>query len=427
MTGGRAARALLSAPPPRPPVPLADGLLALALPLTAWLLDPLAIDAFVAAKTLALHLLLALAGMAALVTVAPAAQQLTPRQRAIAVLALVALPLLLRAALAGAADHLAALLLLITGLVVAARADAGPASRRVLLAAAVLALLPNLAISLLQAAGMEVIGLSPGRLGGRFPTGALFGNEGLLALACALLAPPLLGLCLVGGHWRLPAAILLLAAVTTVLLNRQLTAGIAMLAGVMALGLARAGAWRWCRRGLVAGSVLLAIAAMPAWRAPLWQALSPVSAEQVQAASTQRLGAWAAAEGMWRERPWFGHGFGSYARHGQAYRLAAEQSAGLRLTPPVTATGFAEAHNDYLQLAAEAGVPALLLVWCMLCLLLDGLCRRGRDSIECAALLGVLVAGALAALAWFPLQVPFLALCLLIAAGRGWRQLGASA
>jgi O-antigen ligase len=137
--------------------------------------------------------------------------------------------------------------------------------------------------------------------------------------------------------------------------------------------------------------------------------------------SSQRLGAWAAADGMWQASPWHGHGPGSYARDGQPYRLAAEQRLQRRLLPPVTATGFAEAHNDYLQLAAEAGLPALLVALLGLGMLLDRLFLRASDDPEARALAGMLVAGAVAALAWFPLQVPLLALMLLLGLGRAWR------
>ena len=54
-----------------------------------------------------------------------------------------------------------------------------------------------------------------------------------------------------------------------------------------------------------------------------------------------------------------------------------------------------------------------------------GLLRLARRAaaLEARILLGVLVAGMVAALAWFPLQIPFVAVVLLLACGRAWRLL----
>ena len=57
--------------------------------------------------------------------------------------------------------------------------------------------------------------------------------------------------------------------------------------------------------------------------------------------------------------------------------------------------------------------------------LIFGLLQRARSPgrAEPLAVLGILVAGAVAALAWFPLQMPLTAVVLLLACGRGWRLL----
>ena len=59
--------------------------------------------------------------------------------------------------------------------------------------------------------------------------------------------------------------------------------------------------------------------------------------------------------------------------------------------------------------------------------LVNGRLRRAATDAEAAALLGLLAAGAVAALAWFPLQIPFTAMLLLLAAGRGWRLIAEAA
>jgi O-antigen ligase len=88
---------------------------------------------------------------------------------------------------------------------------------------------------------------------------------------------------------------------------------------------------------------------------------------------------------------------------------------------------FAHAHNDYLELAAEAGLPALLAALAGVAAVLYGLALRlwRRHDVEAAVLFALLVAGSVAALAWFPLHIPLLAMILLLALGRAWRRVAA--
>jgi O-antigen ligase len=160
---------------------------------------------------------------------------------------------------------------------------------------------------------------------------------------------------------------------------------------------------------------------LPALRAVTWEPLLGARVAQIQQATTFRLGAWAAAESMWRERPALGHGAGTYATLSLPHRLQAELRLRERLVPPPTSTHFVQAHQDYLQFAAEAGIPALLALLVAFGALLSGLLARSGQAPEARVLAGVLVAGAVAALAWFPLQVPLTAIALLLTAGRAWR------
>ena len=89
-------------------------------------------------------------------------------------------------------------------------------------------------------------------------------------------------------------------------------------------------------------------------------------------------------------------------------------------------SSYAEAHCDYLQPFAEVGVvggAAAVGSAALLVVSLIGALRRmeGAQRAEAVIVAAILIAGATAALTWFPLQRPITLLPLLLAAGRGWR------
>lgn len=304
----------------------------------------------------------------------------------------------------------------------------GPWGKR-LLKIALLAAAVNALLSLMQAAGLK-LPLSIAKLGGRLPTGALLGNEGYVALACALMASACLAIALNTGAQRTRRLALGCGAlgVLAILLNLQLTSAIALAAAALSIA-----AVRWQKQWLIsAGAALLLIAVttalVPPLRAATWAALPAGGVEGYQRITTYRLGAWVAALDMAAARPLTGYGPGTFAAEVQTQRFAAEIAMHERLRPPINANGFVFAHQDYLQLAAEAGVPVLLAILAALGMLLTGLLRLARapGAPEPLLLLGVLIAGAIAALAWFPMQIPFTAIVLLLTCGRAWRLIAES-
>ena len=91
---------------------------------------------------------------------------------------------------------------------------------------------------------------------------------------------------------------------------------------------------------------------------------------------------------------------------------------------PLLTSSYSEAHCDYLQAFAEGGLPGGTAAIVAAGALLAGVGRRARSGpsrAEAAILFGLLVAGAAAALTWFPMQRPITAAPLLLAAGRGFR------
>ncbi len=141
--------------------------------------------------------------------------------------------------------------------------------------------------------------------------------------------------------------------------------------------------------------------------------------------TTYRTGAWAAALEMARERPLTGWGPGTYATEFVPHRLKAEIRTRRRYVNPLLTSSYSEAHCDYLQAFAETGIPGGLAAIVAFGALATALARRIATlpalRPEGAILLGILAAGAAAALTWFPLQRPISAAPLLLAAGRSWR------
>jgi O-antigen ligase len=129
---------------------------------------------------------------------------------------------------------------------------------------------------------------------------------------------------------------------------------------------------------------------------------------------------------MVRDRPLTGFGPGTFQAEFVTHRLRAEIAMKRRLVNPLATSSYSEAHCDYLQPFAEAGIPAGLLALSSAALLLAAMARRARTGdpavrAELVVLLALLAAGATAALTWFPLQRPITSVPLLLAAGRGWR------
>lgn len=394
---------------------------------SAWLVDPFAEAAFDAPKRAAVlvGVALALLGLA-WDAERPGWRRWPPAARVVAAsLVLLAAWLVIAASasphaqLAWPALRRGALFALLIPIGAARAFDGG--GGRALFVACALACASNAAISLLQFAGLR-LPLDVAQLGGRFQTGALLGNEGYVALACALLGTAGIAIALGTASRRARGFGIAIAAVAiaAIAANRQATSAVALLGAAVVIVAIRCNARRIAAAVFVAFALVALSAAIPALRAATW-AHAPFGVEDYQRLTTYRLGAWAAALDMAAARPWIGYGPGTYAAEQQAHRFAAEIAQHTRLVHPLGAN-FTYAHSDYLQLAAEAGWPALLFALAALAATLGGLLRlrRGAD-VERAVLVAVLATGAIAALAWFPMQIPLTAAILLLAAGRAWR------
>lgn len=257
--------------------------------------------------------------------------------------------------------------------------------------------LVNAAVSVVQWSGLA----QPFRYatsGGNAETSALIGNTGLLGLVLAFAAVILL------PRWRVPnVQAMLVVLLLALVVNASVTGVLAFVAAAL---------WYANRRVAV---IAFAIAVVAGGVFAITRGVTAVNS-----ALTFRLGPWAAAGEMVFARPVAGFGAGTYGAEYVPSFLTAEERWGADLSNPGFAGSYTEAHNDFLQALAELGVPAAALLALVAALAF----RRSRDPL--------LVAGLVAALAWFPFQRPVTAIVLLAAIGsalaspNGKRSIGAT-
>ncbi len=282
------------------------------------------------------------------------------------------------------------------------------------------------ALSIAQAAGMS-LPIVAAQIGGRYPTGALLGNEGYVALFSALITVASIAIMFAAPvsaktRWWLMGVSLV--AIAAIIINRQATAAIATALGV-AVVVALRFSYRWLVGAMMAVLIATVLtAAVPVLRAHSWASIPGASVETFQRLTTYRLGGWVAAEEMIRASPWMGSGPGSYAAESTSRRLDAEMRWQQRFLQPAGAS-FVYAHQEWLQLAAEYGVPAMLMILIAFVVVILRLVTKvpqaAGDDAERIMLAGVLVTGLVISVAWFPMQIPITAVVLLMAIGRSWR------
>lgn len=444
----KAARRKPAAPRPVAPTPaniflsrasIATAALAVSLAGSSLLVDPRAEAAFDAPKRLVAILGIVVASMALLTT--PDLSRLTtwrrrsPFQRYALVLAAFAIFGATIAALAS--PHRGVTLdALRIGLLFALLLPLG-ASRLLerknfvrLLTAFVGASVINAVVSIFQALGFQPLSIET--IAGRVSSIGLIGNEGYLGLAMAIAVAASVPVALRTSSSRLRIATsvgigLMLIALA---LSRNVTGLIALLVGFIPLGWEpslRRRIWTW--RYAVVIAILLLAAVTVATSQGRFRGLFQEGREgQWDRLLSYRLGPWAAAFEMIRERPLLGFGPGTFGAEFVPHRLQAEIRWSTRFVNPQLISFYAEAHCDYLQSVAELGIPAALAADGAMLALMLGLARKIRhaeDAIdpEVIIITSMLLVGLMAALAWPLLEQPALATPLLIAAGRGYRLL----
>ncbi len=189
---------------------------------------------------------------------------------------------------------------------------------------------------------------------------SLFPDINLHAAFLNLIVLPLAGYFLAYSASRSPRRLIILGLAACFLLivySVMLTQSRgAVLAHVLALSVLLGFAWRNTARSAVLTVLLLTFGAFAAANIAsdggLMERLGTLA--RPQEASTERLLIWRSAWELLKESPWWGIGLGMFPLLWQPYRYPADGSAGYF------------AHNDYLQIWIEAGLPGLLLLLAVL-------------------------------------------------------------
>ena len=282
----------------------------------------------------------------------------------------------------------------------------------------------NSVVAVLEARGLY----SPFQLetfGSRQETGAFAGNVGYLAIVLSLAAVVALGILLTNRRApiRAASAACLVLAAAGLVVNQNLTALMSVLAGSAVLLVLRFRSRAAIPIAAAVLAILVAVFAYPPLRHRANQLYAAAAIGNWDALVSFRGGPWAAAVQMTRERPLLGYGPGTFGAEYIPHRLAAEIRTRRRFVSPLVTSSYAESHNDYLQVASDAGIPAALLAIgagvALFAAIGRAAWRRGRP--EAIVLAAVLATGAAAALTWFPFQRPITIVPLLLAAGRAWR------
>ena len=209
---------------------------------------------------------------------------------------------------------------------------------------------------------------------------ALAACLGLCLLARGCVRLPWLGECAGSAAFALPSARTAALSLGLILSG----SGLALWSRRRPLRAVRRRAALWILAVIIAAAVLAAaLLPVPETAGGLWEIHETLNLRPRASFGSERLGIWRAALGLIAERPVFGAGFGNF-----------EAAAGewMRLNGLTLRQTFDSPHSLYLSLAADAGVPALLLLLALAASLLRD-CARGNRPALALCLLCWLVQG----------------------------------
>ena len=256
---------------------------------------------------------------------------------------------------------------------------------------------------------LQFLGLAPAS---RLAVTSLAGNPGdlgaFLVLPALIAQESLRRQLAAGGRpaaWGTAGA--LAVCVYALLLTQTLAAVAALLAGTVLLWGSRLPRRR--AAPLLAGAVIaaaLVVAAVPPLRHRVVEKARAAAGADWNAVLTGRLDGWRTAAWMFARQPLTGVGHGAYRAEFVPAKLAL-LDRGVRFFSEQTTVVFANAHDEYLEVAADGGVPALLaLAWGLWVLL--GALRRVPPGERPLAWAGT-AALAVLALVYFPFRVALVA------------------
>lgn len=278
--------------------------------------------------------------------------------------------------------------------------------------------LVNALVALAQRGGLKLFAVE--EIGGRSEASAFWGNDGQLAIIAALSLIIVAARALAGN--RRTGLVMAVPLLAVVAMTRNVTSILILVAGVVVLVMSRLSRKR--AAALALACVVLALAGAGALIARGRTPTGGIDVAAIDRTLTYRLAPWASAVEMVVARPALGFGPGSFSVESTAHRTKAEARWHRRLQNPFLPSGaFGEAHNEFLQISAEAGLPAMAALLVALSLLVVGLLRSDDDREEAALVAAVLVGLGVAALTWFPGQVAATSFLGVLCVGRGWRLL----
>lgn len=217
----------------------------------------------------------------------------------------------------------------------------------------------------------------------------------------------------VAPKWLLPA-IALAICITAMFMTRSRAGSLASIVGLSVALIAFFYRSFPTRASLLAGCAGIVIAIGLA--IPL---LAGGVAERLSVDGVSDVGRWEAYRStlqIVQSAPWLGSGLGSYPWVFPAYRSPAISTWGV----------WDRAHNTYLELMAEVGIPMAILLalgWlAMLAMLVRGVAIRRRGVARPVAALGILASATLHTMVDFPLQIPAFSIAVFAITGIGLAQ-----
>lgn len=236
---------------------------------------------------------------------------------------------------------------------------------------------------------------------------SLAGNPG--DLGAYLVLPCLIAQWVIArsaGRARWLAAAALAVCLYAIAVTQTLAALAALVVGSLllwALLLPRRRAALFLGGGAVAAVLL--VLAVPPLRSRVVAKTSQALSGDWNSVLTGRLDGWTAAVWMFRQHPWAGVGHGAYRPEFMPAKLAL-LDRGADFYAEQVLPVFANAHNEYLEVAAEMGAPGIVALGWGLWALLAAL-RRGDDAPDAGGALAWAGTAALAvlSLAHFPFHV----------------------
>ncbi|MBW1791006.1 MAG: O-antigen ligase family protein [Deltaproteobacteria bacterium] len=202
---------------------------------------------------------------------------------------------------------------------------------------------------------------------------ATFGNPDHLAGYMEMAIPLLLGLLLL-GHRRAVTVLLVYLSfllLTALVLSLSRGSWVGMLTGLLLMAICLLLDRHFTHKRLIIGLMTgtLAVALIVLASTPVVERILTMTENGIEPNLETRMRVWSSTTDVIAEYPLIGTGLGTYALTFIKYQ------------PPGLTTQFTMAHNDYVHLVSEAGLPLIaIIVWMMIALYRKGFHKLKNPS-----------------------------------------------